>query len=392
MRSMNIRIRLVAFRDAPAEVCEQAQNHLTKGFPNIHFTFADQSPDVICFASGGSEEMAVSLMEPGRFYLLLAGDQGNAYAAATEVKAWADLNGRSTKLVTIKQAMEENILVHLSGITQARHLLQQQKAALIGEVSHWLVASHFPLSLARDRFGINMIHLPWKTLPDYLECPPDQEFLNVFAEIQEKNLEKEARIHTFIQQIVTEYKLDGVSVECFSMVKDRGVTACLSLALLNSQNILAACEGDLVSLTGMMVVRALTGHVPWMANVASINHHHVLFAHCTAPLHVVRAYSLPTHFETDKSAAVQGVLDMEDVTIYRLNAQLNKAFIAEGKIVSRPQHDFACRTQVEVALSSADLHSLRENPLGNHHLIIPGRYGNMLRWFGLVFGLQAIQG
>lgn len=392
MHAMKIRIRLVAFRDAPKEVYEQARNRLIECFPIIHLAFVEEAPDAICFASGGSEQLAVSLMEPGRFYLLLAGDQGNAYAAATEVKAWADLNGRSTKLVTIKQAMEDKILDRLAGVNQARHQLQHQKAALIGEVSHWLVASHFPLSLVRDRFGIKMIHLPWKTLPDYLEHPPDEEFLNVFAESKKKDLEKEARIHTFLQHIVQEYQLDGVTVECFSMVKDRGATACLSLALLNSRNILAACEGDLVSLTGMMVTRVLTRHVPWMANIASINHDHVLFAHCTAPLNVVRAYSLPSHFETDKSAAVQGDLDMEDVTIYRLNAQLNKAYIAEGRIVARPKHAFACRTQVEVALSPEDLHALREHPLGNHHLIIPGRYGDLFRWFGWVSGVQAIQG
>jgi hypothetical protein len=38
----------------------------------------------------------------------------------------------------------------------------------------------------------------------------------------------------------------------------------------------------------------------------------------------------------------------------------------------------ACRTQIEVKLNENDVKLLRENPLGNHHLIYPGDCSQLL--------------
>ncbi len=373
---MEIRIRAFAFRGADSQIYESGRNRLQSAFPEIHFQFSDDA-DVLYFITGGSEAEAVGAMQRGRTYLLLAGGEGNAWAAATEVKAWADQHEIAAMLVPLDD--NKGMLPMFGKVVNAFDSLNGKRAALIGEVSHWLVASAFPPERAKERFGIEIVHLPWENLPDYLSLEPDKHFAEVFENHQADNLEHEARIHAFLQKIIDDEQLDALTLECFTMVKDKDVTACLSLALLNSKGIVAACEGDLVSLAGMMLVQELTGNIPWMANVARLAGDKVLWAHCTAPLDFLSEYAINTHFETDRSAAVQGTVQGDEVTVFRLNQSLGKAFIAEGRILSRPQHDFACRTQIETTLPENDVEKLKTMPLGNHHLIISGKQAQLLQ-------------
>ena len=80
--------------------------------------------------------------------------------------------------------------------------------------------------------------------------------------------------------MIGSHKLDAITVECFSLVQENEVTACLGLSWLNDKTIPAGCEGDLCSILGMMLMKEMNGNMPWMANVASIKGNEVLFAHC----------------------------------------------------------------------------------------------------------------
>jgi len=375
---MELFVKTVAFQGAPAEIHINGQTELRELFPEITFRFVSEKPDLIYFLTGGSEQEAVAAMQTGKHFLLLAGFENNAYAAGMEVKAWADEKKISSSLVSLHEAEEKKILNDHALICSSLRLLNKKHAALIGNVSKWLVASEFPFILAKERFGINILHLQWSNLPDFMSFDPDPEFFEVFKQVNKDSLTNEARFYSFLKHILNEFNISGLTVECFQLVNTRNITACLALAILNNMNIAAGCEGDLVSLAGMMLVQALTGHIPWMANVAGFNGSNLLFAHCTAPVNLLDEIELPTHFETNKSFAVTGKLKMEDVTIFRMNQHLDRAFISTGKIISQPRHSFACRTQAEITVSETDFEKLLKQPLGNHHLIFPGDHREIL--------------
>ena len=375
---MELFIKTVAFQGAPAEIHTNGQEKLRELFPEISFRFVSENPDLIYFLTGGSEQEAVAAMQTGKHFLLLAGFENNAYAAGMEVKAWADEKKISSSLASLHEAEEKKILNDHALICSSLRLLNKKHAALIGNVSKWLVASEFPFILAKERFGINILHLQWSSLPDFMSFDPDPEFFEVFKQANKDFLTNEARFYSFLKHIVNKFNISGLTVECFQLVNTRNISACLALAMLNNMNIAAGCEGDLVSLTGMMLIQALTGHIPWMANVAGFNGSNLLLAHCTAPINLLDEIELPTHFETNKSFAVTGKLKMEDITIFRMNQHLDRAFISIGKIVSQPRHSFACRIQAEIAVSETDLEKLLKQPLGNHHLIFPGDHRGIL--------------
>ncbi len=382
-----MKVSAIAHRQANESFIQDGYQRFREIFQDMYWEPSNTHADIILFLSGGSEQDAIKLLKPGNMTLLLAAFDDNAFAAAMEVKAWADENNRPVILLPLGSKRQKTADKYPTTIQtvnnfekacKAFETLKGKKAGLIGQVSHWLVASDVAANRYKQQFGVDLVHLPWKNLPSYTDMAADQAFLTFFNKHPSDKLQAEASIHSFLKQVISDHGLNAMSLECFEMVNDRDVTACLSLAMFNSQGFPAACEGDLVSLAGLMLIQALTGEIPWMANVAAINHESILFAHCTAPLNMLSEFSINTHFETDKSAAIQGRFKADQVTIFRMNDKLNKAFIASGQVISRPELPYACRTQTEIAMDLHYINTLKKSPLGNHHLIIPGNHTELL--------------
>jgi L-fucose isomerase-like protein len=132
----------------------------------------------------------------------------------------------------------------------------------------------------------------------------------------------------------------------------------------------------------------VTGIVPWIVNTVQITDDVSLFAHCTINTSLLSDYRITTHFETGKGTAIQGDFAADEITLFRVNNTLDKAFIAPGKVVKRPRYETACRTQVEVKLPVSAVQSLKVNPLGNHHLILPGDQTEKLSLACYMLGME----
>jgi L-fucose isomerase-like protein len=256
--------------------------------------------------------------------------------------------------------------------------IQGQRAGLIGSVSDWLVASDVPAERLLELFNVTLEKIPWNTLRDYSDYDPDTSLMDRFDHKSPAGLVEAARVLALLRDLVEKNELNAIAVECFSLVQQRKVTACLALAQLNNEGVVAACEGDLASMAGMMVLKAVTGSVPWMANTTSTARNRLLLSHCTVAFDLVSDIKLTTHFETDLSLAVNGNVTATDVTLFRFSGGLDRAFIAEGKVTNHPALSNACRTQVEIELPQQSLTLLRTQPLGNHLLMAPGKYAGLL--------------
>jgi hypothetical protein len=79
-----------------------------------------------------------------------------------------------------------------------------------------------------------------------------------------------------------------------------------------------------------------------------------------------------------------------DATLFRLSDKLDKAFIAVGRVIGNTALTNACRTQAEIELPPASLALLRTHPLGNHLLMIPGNYEELLRLVCRYKGIRVI--
>lgn len=95
-----------------------------------------------------------------------------------------------------------------------------------------------------------------------------------FTNFDPATLEDTAKVYSLLKEVIEEEGLSAISVECFSMVMRDKFTACLPLAVLNSKNVVATCEGAICSMLGKMLIRAITNEIPWQANIAENKRRH----------------------------------------------------------------------------------------------------------------------
>ncbi|MCU0365763.1 MAG: hypothetical protein MUC30_00950, partial [Bacteroidales bacterium] len=104
-----LRVAWAAHKGAGQDTGEHAEAFIKQLLPAGSFVMSDREPDIILFMSGGSERRAISLMQPGHPVMLLSIRGNNAYAAATEVMAWAVNNNRVAILSDALEASETGL-------------------------------------------------------------------------------------------------------------------------------------------------------------------------------------------------------------------------------------------------------------------------------------------
>ena len=385
-----LKIKLLAFQGAPRKIFDQAIARIEKYIAKENYILAESDPDILFFLSGGSEQAAIQQVMAGKFVLLIGSQHDNSYASASEVKAYLNAKNIPSLLLDEGEPETRAFLKNYQTVIIALRNLKGKRLGLIGQVSDWLIASAMPAELLDSTFGIKLNVIPWGELAHFSEYKASESFLDTFAHVKEFYLSDTAKVNEQLLYAIQKWKLDAITVECFPLVKKDKVTACLPLAKFNDNGIPAGCEGDLTAIAGMMLCKELTGIIPWIANINKITSNVCLFSHCTIAPGLVNNYSVMTHFETGEGTAIQGDFKSDVVTIFRFDNQFRRAFIATTRVTGRPKLDTACRTQIEVKLTENEVMSLKNNPLGNHHLIFPGNCKELLQATCMVLGIEIL--
>ncbi len=366
-----INFRSFAFPGAADKLHQEGIEMLSGKCPG--YAFADSAaPFILLFLSGGSEAEAVSCLSKDHFQVLLGTDHSNAFASAMEVKAFSIQEGCRNVLLNMDDPHDLDLLKGYLSVHSGLGRLKGRRLGLIGEVSEWLVASDVSAAVLKGKLGIDLVKIPWGEAGNYRDHYPVNDFFTTGQAGSDLNIADAGRVSALLESVIRAHRLDAVTVECFSLVKENQVTACLGLSYLNDKGLPAGCEGDLCSVTGIMLVKEILGKVPWMANVAGIKGNQLMLAHCTAPTSLLENYVIDTHFETGEGTAIRGSVDAEEVSVFRVNNTLDGFFIARGRVIEQPYVKNTCRTQLHVELSPDKIRELRSAPLGNHHLVVRG--------------------
>ena len=189
-------------------------------------------------------------------------------------------------------------------------------------------------------------------------------------------------IYHALKAIVGRHGLQGFTIRCFDLLTAVKNTGCLALAKLNSEGTVAGCEGDVPALLSMTIDKALTGVSGFQANPANINPQtgEMVFAHCTIPLNMVERYELDTHFESGIGVGIRGYMKTGPVTIFKVSGDLQRCFVAEGELVRNEAKPDLCRTQQVIRLNdAAQAAYFLTQPIGNHHIVVPGHHAETLK-------------
>ena len=228
-------------------------------------------------------------------------------AAGTEA---ATAEAAGTKAASDEAATADALVKALGGCT----------IGLIGEASPWLIASGIDKEALSERCGVSFREISIGTLADkylgYRELWKNHTLsAGARAELDEvlcrfscslegdrttEDLSDAAIMYLALASICKEEHLDAVTVKCFDLLSSCKTTACLALALLNDNGVIAGCEGDIPSICTMLAVYKALGRPSFMANPASIDSDNLSidFAHCTIPTAMVENCTLPSQCES----------------------------------------------------------------------------------------------
>ncbi len=304
----------------------------------------------------------------------------NAEATSTEA---AGAEAAGTKAASDEATSADALVKALGGCT----------IGLIGEASPWLIASGIDKEALSERCGVSFKEISIGTLADkylgYRELWKNHTLsAGARAELDEvlcrfscslegdrtaEDLSDAAIMYLALASICKEEHLDAVTVKCFDLLSSCKTTACLALALLNDNGIIAGCEGDIPSICTMLAVYKALGRPSFMANPASIDSDNLSidFAHCTIPTVMVESCTLPSHFESGIGIGINGEVPLGNYTLCKLSGKtLERSLICNGRLVKGEYLSNRCRTQVRFIFESkAEFDAFCKARVGNHIIL-----------------------
>ena len=333
--------------------------------------YADYGQSVLSLIyvrTGGTEDIFKALLpemlqktdEP--FYLLTSGTS-NSLAASLEILSYLRQQGLAGEILHGNQTYIRQRIAVLERVALARRQLRGTRLGIVGEPSDWLISSHADRGEVRRRLGIELTDIPM-----------DEVLRRVPGKV-EAGLPGAETIYGALKRVAEDNRLQGFTIRCFDLLSAVHNTGCLALARLNSEGLVAGCEGDVPALLSMTIVRALVGLSGFQANPARIDPEtgEMTLAHCTIPLDMVERYELDTHFESGIGVGIRGYMREGEVTLFKVSGDLSRHFIAEGTLLRNESRPNLCRTQQVVRLDRPEqMQYFLTNPIGNHHIVVPG--------------------
>jgi len=354
---------------------------------NDYSDYGSYGLSLIYVCTGGTEGIFKKLLPDlqaksiSPFYLLTSG-RSNSLAASMEILSYLRQNNMKGEIIHGSAVYITKRIKLLSQVEDARNTLWGSRLGIIGQPSDWLISSSVDENVVRQRFGVELVNIPMNELLDVIsETPEPLSEDSSDIEAIRSSLPGANKIYKALKTLVENYQLQGFTLRCFDLLTAIKNTGCLALAKLNAEGIVAGCEGDVPAMISMMIVRSLLGVSGFQANPSRIDPEtgELIFAHCTIPLNMVERFEYDTHFESGIGVGIRGFMKEGPVTVFKVSGDKSRHFIAEGYLTQNLSEPNLCRTQQKIQLTDkSQISYFLSNPIGNHHIILPGHYKALL--------------
>ena len=345
----------------------------------------DADLKLVFISSGGSEGIFLKHFDQLKapYYLLTSGTD-NSLAASIEILTYLNCEGLKGEILhgspeyiadRIKQILEGDTHINDNQSSNSCYSGPVElggRYGVVGKPSDWLIASIPEEKEVSSVLGSELIDIDMNELLEAYNAMEGSEDIRDGLDFGSSN-----RLVKAVTKIREEHFLDGLTIRCFDLLDSIHTTGCLSLANLNAEGFIGTCEGDVMSMLTMAVVRKVNGQSSFQANPSRIDvrDNTMVLAHCTLPYDMAESFGYDTHFESGIGVALKGELKAQPVTILRLAKDLRTFWCAEGEIMENLSESTLCRTQIEVRLDDDySVGDLLINPCGNHHIVFYGRH------------------
>ncbi|MFW6319246.1 MAG: hypothetical protein ACOC1L_03590 [Bacillota bacterium] len=334
---------------------------------------------LILVQSGGSEgrflEIEKALKPP--FYLLTYGSN-NSLAASMEILSY--LKGKNA-CAEILHGSPKYIAKRLQELVSKKESVPI-KLGVIGKPSDWLIASNVDYNHVKKAFNIDLIDIGMGELINTYNAIDLNDYkTDLDLDFNNEAVKDAKKLSKALMLIKDKYELKGLTLRCFDLLDTIKTTGCLGLALLNKEDSIGTCEGDIPSMLSMVILKQVTNQPGFQANPSKIDteKHEMVFAHCTLPLDMADSYDVMTHYESGIGVALRGHLKKAPITVFKLSNNLKDYYVSEGNIIRNLEEANLCRTQIRVSIDNTDY--FLKKPYGNHHIIVYGHHKEAIKHY-----------
>ncbi len=336
---------------------------------------------------GGTEGILLKdldkLPEP---IILLTTGANNSLAASMEILSYLRQNDIPGEIIHGSDEFVSDRIKQVATALAAKKRISNYKIGRVGKPSDWLIASDVDAKTSKEYNGIEIVDITMDEFFD--EIHKNQYVDNQYTQMikakgyDNNELEKAFYIYGALKRICEKYSLQGVTVRCFDLLDTVKSTSCVALAILNSEGIYAACEGDVPALISMIVLGELTGQPVFQANPSRIDtdNNEIVFAHCTLPVTMPKDFELMTHFESQLGVAFRGKIQEGPITVFKTDGLMEEYYVSSGVLLENLSEFNLCRTQIRLKLDKPVTYFLTES-IGNHHCIIEGDHTKIIEEF-----------
>lgn len=356
-------------------------------------SLSDNGTTMFFIESGGTEEKFKKIYKDYNApYIFIATDANNSLPATLEICSFLRKNNLAYKIIHDELSRLPMAILSesnkkeakLEKINQSNKILKGYRLGVVGKPSDWLISSDVDYKKAKDVFGSEIIDITFEEFKSLIEAKlpysvNDDIMEHVNSIINGKDVEDALYIYSALKEIIRKYNLNGLTVRCFDLLSTVKATSCLALALLNSEGIIATCEGDVPAMLSMALIYRIFHQSSFQANPSLIKEDegYIYLAHCTLPLDMTTSFRYDTHFESGIGLGIKGELLPAEITIFKLSSNLEEYMILEGKIETNLDIKSLCRTQVKVRIND-NIHMIKASPCGNHLIAFYGYHKDEL--------------
>ncbi len=328
------------------------------------------------------------------------------YSLATSGLAASYLRERGHYVKMFNNAADDrSVLPEIETIARAARsyrLSRRMQVGIIGKRSPLMISWPYNLVLLKSKLGPTVHEIPLPKLERALKSVTDAQVEDTLEEYKQKykvnvsdeTLGKAVRFQLAVRKLTEKLKLDAIALECWTnLFLKYGVNPCLG----HLDDLIVGCEGDIMSMSGQLILRGINGVNPYLADILSVDtkKNTIELSHCSAPISLA---SDPSKIEiserTDpgragKTAFAHFQIGGGEVTLARFFGRgMDKLHITHG--VMRPSDAYWGGISMTID-SEGNSSEFLDTVSGNHYLLTFGDVRKELKLFARWSGLEVIE-